>query len=333
MATHTNQPEAEMAPTSMNSPTQLPVIDFSAFFSGSKTQQRQMALKLLTNFEEFGQVVLINHGISNTNIADIFQNSKNFFTLSEDLKNKYKFDSVESNRGYLGRGSERLSYGMTDIKETFEIGKESETQYPNKWPNKEVPEFRKTMLQFFNDMDSLHLKILRCIEIALNLEEGVITNKCGEQHENLRLLHYPPCHSSEVDESLKGTKRCNAHTDYGTITLLLQDGAGGLQLQLKNGEWMDVEPVKNGIVVQVADMLERWTNGLLPAARHRVVSPKVKRKGDSMLPERYSVAFFCNPDKHASIEALDNTFDKVYTKKYKPFKAVDFLNMRLRATL
>ena len=312
---------------------EVPVIDFANFLNGSKVQQRKVALKVMTALEDYGQMILVNHGVKESMMTEVFDESNKFFSLSPEEKLQYSYNSHRANRGYLSAGTEKVHYGKEDIKETMEIGKEDEEGMPNFWPT-EVPSFKQPMLNIFSKLDDLQIKILRCIEIGLDLPEGAIIDKCNAQHENLRLLHYPSVHSSTIDHSLKGTKRCADHTDYGTLTLLMQDKVGGLQLKLKNGDWIDVEPVEGGIIVQVADMLERWTNGLLPAARHRVVSPVYKRNFEGWLPERFSVAFFCNPNKDAIIDALPNTFeDGIKPKLYKPFNAMEYLTLRLRASL
>ena len=188
------------------------------------------------------------------------------------------------------------------------------------------------MLQYFEEMDELQLKVLRCLEIGLNLSKGTITEKCNEKHENLRLLRYP---EEACESDKKAMKRLGVHTDYGSITLLVQGPQGGLQSQSRGGEWHEVPYVKGGIAVQVAMMLERWTNSVLHAAPHTVVSkPVLGADGKSfVIPQRESIAFFCTPNKEAYIEPLPSTITAENPKKYEGFVSLDFLLDRLNATL
>lgn len=188
------------------------------------------------------------------------------------------------------------------------------------------------MLEYFAAMNQLHLAVMRCIEIALELNEGELVSKCNKNHENLRLLHYPESAWAPEDQD---QKRTGVHTDYGTLTMLVQGEIGGLRVKRRDGKWFSVAPVKGGIIVQVGDMLQRWTNDVLYAPPHYVSAlPVTSKDGTSkILPERFSSAFFCNPNKDVRVEALRNTYSETSPKKYKPFNAYHFLNTRLRSTL
>ena len=226
-------------------------------------------------------------------------------------------------------GQERLDGGLPDLKETFEIGNEAETTFENRWPNKELPGFRETMLTYFKAADLLHLDVLRCLAIAMGLDEEFFTPLCNGNHQNLRLLHYPECQRSKI--SAAGQKRGGVHSDYGSITLLTQwDNQGGLEACRKDGEWVFVPPVEGGIVVNIADCMMRWSNDVLRSTPHRVLDDP-RQKDSPTVHERYSIAFFCNPNKETLVECLPGCEGN--GKKYKPINAFDYITMRLSGTI
>jgi isopenicillin N synthase-like dioxygenase len=185
------------------------------------------------------------------------------------------------------------------------------------------------MLEYFKEADALHLDVLRSLAIGLNLGEEYFTPLCNGNHQNLRLLHYPSCMKKQISET--GQKRAGAHTDYGTLTLLVQENVGGLQARRRDGVWIDVPPTKGAVIINVGDCLMRWSNDILISTPHRVIQdPSIKQ--DTM-PPRYSIAFFCNPNKETLVKALPNTFSDSNPPKYKPINAFDYLVGRLNDTI
>ena len=126
--------------------------------------------------------------------------------------------------------------------------------------------------------------------------------------------------------------RGNIHTDFGTLTLLVQDEVGGLRVKNRQGDWMNVEPVPHSIIVNVGDMLMRWSNDRLKATLHQVISPP-KFTPQDRIPERYSIAFFCNANKDALIECLETCQNDSDPEKYEPINAYAYLMKRLSDTI
>ena len=185
---------------------------------------------------------------------------------------------------------------------------------------------RQTTLSYFSAMDALHLDILRCIAFGLGLDSEYFTPLCNENHQNLRLLRYP---AVSHDDNI--TARNGVHTDYGSLTLLVQREIGGLQARTKQGKWVDVEPRKGAVIVNIGDMMMRWSNDILTSTPHRVgLDPKCESK---VVPERYSIAFFCNPNKSAIIKALPNTHNEENPTKYAPISSRDYLTGRLKNSI
>jgi len=257
--------------------------------------------------------------------------------------------TAESNRGYVCIGREKVSEGKTkeevardragggeDLKESFEIGREGQEGYPNRWPDgfdEEGADFRSTMQTFFESCKEVHAVLMRGIAMGLGYSTDFFEDYVKTGDNTLRLLHYPPV----LPGGFEGGKRirAGAHTDYGDITLLFQDSRGGLQVEKPGGGgWLDVQPREGTMIVNAGDLLARWSNDLIRSTKHRVVQPPFKRKEKKEgHPARYSVAYFCNPDFDKWIEALPGTWEgEKGGKKYDGVNSGDYLVQRLTAT-
>lgn len=160
---------------------------------------------------------------------------------------------------------------MVHIDFTLEIGKEPATKYENQWPNQYDPEFKKTMVGFFNECHNVHLSVMEALAIGLKLHPGYFNAFCDNRDHNLRLLHYPSVPKTVLDK--KDQTRAGAHTDYGTLTLLFQDDVGGLQVRSTHGDFVAAPPIRNAIIVNAGDLLARWSNDRIKSTEHRVISP------------------------------------------------------------
>lgn len=229
--------------------------------------------------------------------------------------------------------------GGEDLKESFEIGREGD-EYENLWPDRVEAEgfdFAVTMKEFFLHCQKLHRIVMRGIALGMGLEETFFDDYVRKGDNTLRLLHYPPV---AKDAFKAGRERAGAHTDYGSVTFLFQDSAGGLQVEWPGGKglFVDVKPVEGAIVLNSGDLLARWSNDIIRSTLHRVVEPPRKEGGhdvreDGFYPARYSVAYFCNPDFDRWVEALPGTFGgEKGAKKYEGVNTLDYLVNRLDAT-
>lgn len=179
---------------------------------------------------------------------------------------------------------------------------------------------------------------MRGIALGMGLEETFFDDYVRKGDNTLRLLHYPPV---AKDAFKAGRERAGAHSDYGTVTFLFQDSAGGLQVERPGGQgvFVDVKPVEGAIVLNSGDLLARWSNDIIRSTLHRVVEPP-RKEGydvdvgqDGFYPARYSVAYFCNPDFDRWIDALPGTFGgEKGPKKYDGVKSFDYVVNRLDAT-
>ncbi|WOG86082.1 hypothetical protein DCAR_0205280 [Daucus carota subsp. sativus] len=207
-----------------------------------------------------GFFYLINHGIEIELIQKALEESRNFFCLPLEEKMKLAW---KEHRGYTPLCSERLDASLRyqgDLKETIYIGPiEDDKSYLNQWPSREIlPSWRFTMELYYEKVRAAGRRLISLIALALNLEEDFF-EKDGPVDPFLRLLHYP----GVLDEKVLGS---SAHSDYGMMTLLVTDGVPGLQVCREKAKkpqvWEDVPHISGAFVVNIGDMMERWTNCL-----------------------------------------------------------------------
>jgi len=184
------------------------------------------------------------------------------------------------------------------------------------------------MLQMYDASDALHLDVLRCLAIGMRLPAEYFTPLCNGRCNTLRLLHYPGCTRGQLSDAPTGVKRAGAHTDLGSITLLHQRGAG-LYVCNRDGEWVFVPPVEGAIVVNVGDCLMRWSNDVLRSSPHAVMDGPAAT-GDAV-PVRYSVAYFCNPNRETLVDCLPSCSSDDAPPAYPPVRAGDYLVARVAA--
>jgi isopenicillin N synthase-like dioxygenase len=327
----------------------MPIIDFGAFLHGDQITRQSVAKEVFKGFQDSGFLYLTNHGIPATTVANAFSKSAKFFTRPQSQKDALGWTTPQSNRGYVASGREKVTLAdlndreeiaklrasNPDLKESMEIGREGVEGLPNQWPDKldaDGAEFAVDMKAFFLTCKSLHMEVMRAIAIGMCLDAGFFDSFTDAGDNNLRLLHYPAVLKSVFKDN-PDQVRAGAHSDYGSITLLFQDNVGGLEVQSPQGTWVRATPIDGSIVVNAGDLLNRWSNGTIKSTKHRVIQPPAK-EGDTsdMYPERYSIAYFCNPNFDRTIEALPGTYQADADKKWDPIKSGDYLVMRLAAT-
>jgi isopenicillin N synthase-like dioxygenase len=284
--------------------------------------------KLGKSFEEYGFAIIADHGIPQTLIDDAEAKAKQFFALPDEAKRSYAIPGGGGARGYTPFGIETAK-GATahDLKEFWHVGRElpaghlfRELMADNIWPA-EIPGFKDTFLKLYDAFDEAGLKILSAIARYLGLKSDYFDATVENGNSVLRLLHYPP---QEADTG--GHIRAGAHEDINTITLLLGAEEAGLELLTKDGRWIPVSPRPGELVVNIGDMLQRLTNGVLRSTSHRVVNPAPERKSHA----RYSMPFFLHFHPEFMIEALPGTVPAGEEPRWPPISSHEFLQERLR---
>lgn len=183
------------------------------------------------------------------------------------------------------------------------------------------------MERLFLNLHTVQLTIIEALEEFLAIP-GKLRAMHNLMQNEMRLLHYPSVPNAVLEDP-KTAVRFGEHTDFGTITLLLQDQPGGLQLQNSSGEWHEINSSPTDLVVLFGDTFQRWTNDRLCAGKHRVVSP-VASRNEKETGERYSIAYFCKANRDQSIGPLPDLMAAGDTAKYEDLTAEEYNQRRMR---
>ena len=270
---------------------------------------------------EHGFFAVLDHGIDAAVVAAAFDAGRRFFALVEADKRRWHIDGWPLKRGFDPIGWQALDPGQPpDIKESFYLGVEAIG--PNQWPDEAlVPGFRTAMEAYSTACDALARRLLTLHERALGLPADHFDGYTRHPTCTTRLLHYPP----QPAVVAPGQIGCGAHTDWGALTLLAQDDAGGLQVQGTDGTWTDVTPIPGAFVVNIGDLMARWTHDRWRSTMHRVVNRVAGR-------ERYSIAYFFDLDAEAVILPLPGCVPAGETPRYGPITAGEHLIEMYRRT-
>jgi isopenicillin N synthase-like dioxygenase len=271
----------------------IPVIDVSKLRSGTPETAHAVALEIRQAAEEVGFFYILNHGIPEAVIKQAYYVAKEFFNLPKELKDSVKINT--NHHGYLSVGEAKMAEAeRVDLKESFVWGLDLPDEHSsvtmenpflgrNQWPD-EMPEFKRSVYPFFEAGLQCGRDMMRAFALAMELPEDSFLKATNEPIARSSIIRYPP-----QPEDL-GVEQFGVapHTDYGCLTLLWQDQVGGLEVQTREGEWVTAHPIENTLVVNVGDLLTRWTNEGFKSTPHRVVN----RKGQ----ERYSMVIAWDPN-------------------------------------
>ena len=297
---------------------QTPIVSFEGFQSADRLKILDTVSNVDRALSDCGFIASSDLGFSDELIARVFEASATFFLSDVKSKMRSAYLSAEENFGYQAFASEHLDPASpADLKETFTMRNIlNATIEENRWPS---VEFKELMQLFFAECLERAFLLQRILAKALNLEEDFFVKFHSGQNISLRLLHYPVCSSDKVQDSQLGA---GAHTDYGLTTFLFQDSVGGLEICDQHGNWHDVEPDKSVVLINSGDLLERWTNGKYKSTLHRVKPMTLGR-------DRFSIAFFVDPDSDTEVKVLDSFIGADSPRKFSDVKAGDYIRGRL----
>lgn len=283
-----------------------------------------------------GFFYVVNHGISQEFMDEVFAQSKRFFKLP--IKEKMKILRNEKNRGYTPMLDEYLdpeNQVNGDYKEGYYIGVEVSEDDPaaqkpfygpNVWPDEDIlPGWRKNMEKYHQEALKVSKAVARIIALALDLEADFFDKPVmlDEPIATLRLLHY----EGKMSDPSKGIFGAGAHSDFGLLTLLATDDVTGLQIckdkDAKPQVWEYVPPLRGAFIVNLGDMLERWSNCIFKSTLHRVL-------GNGQ--ERYSIAFFLEPNHDCLVECLPTCKSENNPPKFPPVLCETYLTKRYNDT-
>jgi len=318
---------------------ELGTINYGHLISTQPWIRQQEEMKMLYAMEEVGFMVLTNHGIPKELMDDSWNKTRDLFDspfsnkkaveMTKEYIYGYSADEILSKSEaikYFQNGSVDDSEPVpvaNDQKEMFAawIGAEGTNRLDAvRWPAEPLG-LKESWTSYYRECEQIAAQLLRSFASILNLTAGHFEPFISDHMSAIRALNYPP--QSEGTEPPEGSMRCSAHSDYGTFTLLRQDGVGGLQLDVSgHDEWVDVISDHYDFIVNLGNTMKLWTNDRFKSTRHRVVNPRTAKERE----RRQSIAFFHNLNGDALIETIPSCTAEDGTSKYQPILFRDFLN-------
>ena len=304
----------------------IPSVDLDDFISGNEEKKAAFVQALGKAYEEVGFVAVKNHGVPDELIEDLYKYVQQFFSLPLDQKRKYEIPELAGQRGYTSFGKEHAKGSdEPDLKEFFQYGQVprdnfNDEEYPDNVQVAQVTNFNNTFDNAYRAFEKSGTALLRAIALYLGLDEYYFDKFVFNGNSILRAIHYPP-----ITNEPKSAIRAEQHEDINLITLLVGASADGLEILNNNGEWIGVTSLPEQIVVNVGDMLQRFTNNRLRSTTHRVVNPKRELWHTS----RFSIPFFLHPQSSMSLKCLESCTHDLHPVQYEDITAGEYLNERL----
>lgn len=302
----------------------FPILDLAAFTHGSDEDRARIGTDVDRICRETGFLAVKNHGVPAEVINAVWAAAVAFFAQPPEAKQKVAANGAPY--GYLGPGTEALAKSRgddtpPDLKESFNGGPlhtpddltDAEAlafcYAPTPWPNQ--PGFQSAWEEYYRAMETLAARIMRVFATALQLDDGFFDPFIDAPVSALRALNYP----SGDRPPEQGQQRAGAHTDYGSLTILLPEpGSEGLEVQTAGGTWLAAPPIPGTFVINIGDLMQRWTNDRWRSTLHRVVVPD-----HQAMQRRQSLAFFHQPNWGAEIKCLSGEsphYDPVLSGPY-----------------
>ena len=321
---------------------QVAPIDLRPFRDGTPDDRRRVAESFDRAGRESGFFAVTGHGIDPDLLATMLDVTTAFFDLPVEDKLAYVVEDRSMNRGYAAEGTEALAYSLgeqdlpPDLFEAFNVGREltagqeAEPYFAthrdryfarNVWPD--IPGFRATWLAYWDAVETLAMEIMAAAAMALGLPDDHFVPSVDRSISVMRANNYE---RRRPTAPLDGQMRMGAHTDYGSVTVLLGDRVPGLQLRDERGRWHDVLPPAGGFLVNIGDLLAEWTNDRWRSTMHRVVPPPADVEGSF---RRRSIAWFQQPNWDAVIECLPTCRDEDHPPRHGPVTSGDHLMAKL----
>jgi isopenicillin N synthase-like dioxygenase len=308
--------------------SRLPVIDLGGL-RADESSEITIGRSLDDAFREIGFCYIANAGVDPALVAAVFDASRRFHALPMRMKRAIAMNSFH--RGYMEPKSSLIETSsiarvtQPNDSESFMLMHEvrpNDARYgtplngPNLWPAG-LTDFREPVQAYDCVMHDFCQRLLRPLARALGLPREAFDQFFYRPTTFLRLLHYPPQVANAPDDAFGSAP----HTDYGFVTILAQDGVGGLEVRTRDGDWIAAPPIPGTFVVNVADMLARWTNDRWRSTPHRVKN----RSG----VDRYSCPYFFDMDLECTVACLDSCHGPENPPRYDPVRYGDYLIERL----
>jgi isopenicillin N synthase-like dioxygenase len=321
---------------------QVPRIDISPFLSEDAGARDAVAGAVAKACEEIGFFKISHHGVASDLVTRAFATASEFFDLPQEVKDRSRPPRSSSARGYHALRTKNLAKTLgydhpPDLREQFYIGPlnsrsrefahipgAAELYAENIWPQAPAG-YKQVFSDYYRQLERLGGTLMRIFAVALGVEEAFFDDKIDRHFSTLPANHYP-----EPDaEPLPNQVRAGEHTDFGSLTILAVNGrAGGLQVKLKDGSWLDVTAEPDEFIINIGDMMQRWTNDRWLSNLHRVVNPPTGQRSGT---KRMSMGYFLHPNYDAEIVCLPSCRDPGGSERYPPVRAGDMMRQKLEA--
>jgi isopenicillin N synthase-like dioxygenase len=306
-------------------PAGIPVVDIGGLYSDDPAAKARAAAGIGKACDDIGFFYAVNHHIPLATIEHAAALADRFFALPDEEKLKVKADS--NNRGYRDKYDSVHRNGKTNARDSFDLGFPVRADDPevlagtpfyalNRWP--EMPGFREAIEAYYQGTYELGLKILEGFALYLGKPEDFFTRHFTKPVADMVINHYLGNAGLHISDQASGP-----HTDHGIVTILWQDNLGGLEVMGKDGDWISAMPLPGSFVINIGELMKRWTNGRFKATVHRVVHLRD-------MP-RYSMPLFCNPNFRTIVDPRDLGVADA-DAKYPPIQSGQFLIERFKAT-
>jgi isopenicillin N synthase-like dioxygenase len=313
----------------------VPVIDIAGWRNGGPRKQA-IARAFGDALERTGFAAIIGHGVPELQVRQTYGAMKDCFALRLAEKMRAAPPEPAKTRGYLAVGVESVAATLDDERPADlcealvfrSILRETRTPggVGNIYPERPAG-LRQQVHDYFWAIQDLAARLNRIAAVALDLPEDFFEPYYAEPGLVMRFVNYP----DQPDEPLPGQLRYGAHHDYGGLTLLSQDDApGGLQICDATGVWHDVPPLAESFVINVGDLMSRWTNGRWRSTLHRVINPPRHLTGST---QRLSMVMFVSPGDDAEIACLPSCCDAAHPAKYGPVRAGAYVRGKIEASM
>jgi isopenicillin N synthase-like dioxygenase len=316
-------------------PFHIPVIDIAPSRAGERGDRLRVARTFGDALENVGFATVVGHGIDESLLATTYAAMREFFAMPMAEKMLACPPEQAKARGYLPPGIESVAATLNadtppDLCEALvfaALAREPSAQAkPTIWPEKPA-QLRDLVLRYNAELDAFGKHLTRLASLALDLDEEHLDGYFADPAMTLRFVNYP----DQVVAPLPGQLRYGAHHDYGGLTILRQDEApGGLEVCDAEGAWHTVPPSPGGFVINVGDLLSRWTNGRWRSTLHRVVNPGRELTGST---QRLSMVTFFSPNELSEIACLPSCTTSSNPPRWPPVKAGEYIRAKIQKSM
>ncbi|MEM8745226.1 MAG: 2-oxoglutarate and iron-dependent oxygenase domain-containing protein [Actinomycetota bacterium] len=323
----------------------VPTVDVSGWMHGDESARDAIAQAVDHAGRTIGFMQVVGHGIPADAVDGLTGAMDDFFAQPVADKMTLVPPRPSINRGYAGTKSEKLSYSLgldspADLFEAFNVGathedfphldlrdRHDDNYASNLWPDPDaVPTFRPGVEAWFAEAASFARRMTSIFARALAMDDDYFDSYTDHSIDVLRMVNYAVEPGTEIETGQLGM---GAHTDYGIVTVLWADPVPGLQVLGPDGEWHDVTPAPGALLINLGDLLARWSNDRWVSTMHRVVPP-VDADGRSM--RRRSAAFFHDGNADALISTIESCRDASGGSAYDDVKVAEHLFQKLNGS-